>query len=115
MRIGNWLRGNRGNSPGQIRDKAEAAHARTDLLERHRDLMEAWSGYPLCTLTNAEGGVIARQCGVVRRALFVIGLVPIVRSKRMPTAIGWILLVAAAVLTLCTAFPVRPKRSGAEY
>ena len=28
-----------------IRNKAEAAYARTDLLERRRELMEAWSGY----------------------------------------------------------------------
>ena len=28
-----------------IRNKAEAAYARTDLLERRRDLMEAWNGY----------------------------------------------------------------------
>ena len=28
-----------------IRNKAEAAYARTDLLERRRGLMEAWSGY----------------------------------------------------------------------
>ena len=28
-----------------IRNKAEAAYARTDLLERRRDVMEAWSGY----------------------------------------------------------------------
>ena len=28
-----------------IRNKAEAPYARTDLLERRRELMEAWSGY----------------------------------------------------------------------
>ncbi|MCY3818130.1 MAG: tyrosine-type recombinase/integrase [Gammaproteobacteria bacterium] len=28
-----------------IRNKAEAAYARTDLLERRRELMEAWTGY----------------------------------------------------------------------
>ena len=28
-----------------IRNKAEAAYARTDLVERQRELMEAWGGY----------------------------------------------------------------------
>ena len=34
-----------------IRNKAEAAYARTDLLERRRELMEAWDGY----LAGADG------------------------------------------------------------
>ena len=37
-----------------IRNKAEAAYARTDLLERRRELMEAWSEYLAATATNAE-------------------------------------------------------------
>lgn len=38
-----------------IRNKAEAAYARTDLLERRRELMEAWSGY----LARAEAGAVS--------------------------------------------------------
>ena len=37
-----------------IRNKAEAAYARTDLLERRRELMEAWSGYLAGTAPNGE-------------------------------------------------------------
>ena len=38
-----------------IRNKAEAAYARTDLLERRQGLMEAWSGY------LAGAGRVARR------------------------------------------------------
>ena len=37
-----------------IRNKAEAAYARTDLLERRRELMEAWSVYLTRTAANSE-------------------------------------------------------------
>ena len=37
-----------------IRNKAEAAYARTDLLERRRELMEAWSVYLTRTAATSE-------------------------------------------------------------
>ena len=36
-----------------VRDKVEAAYARTDLLERRRQVMEAWAQYISAT-ENAE-------------------------------------------------------------
>ena len=37
-----------------IRNKAEAAYARSDLFEKRRALMEAWSGYLAGTAPDGE-------------------------------------------------------------
>ena len=43
-----------------VRNKAEAAYARTDLLQRRRLLMEAWSRYLAAELTP-QGSCLARM------------------------------------------------------
>ena len=46
-----------------IRDKAEAAYARSDLLERRRPLMEAWGDW----CTRPAGGARVRDLDAERR------------------------------------------------